>query len=290
MKSMTGYAKVEKVSEKFKVSCEIKTLNSKGLDVFVGVPYYLSSKEIKINRIIANRIKRGKAYLRLNVKFLTPVDLNIDYVMAKSYFESLESLREQLGIQNLLSVGDLLIFKEIFRGDFSDEVVEELWEFSESVILDTLKRLVDEREKEGQKLFVELNDMIQKMKEIVESISSLSFKLKGEIAKKIRENVEEILPEKVELDVNQFETAVALIADKADIREEIARLKSHLTRLEELIRSDEPVGTLLNFLTQEVHREFNTILSKSRMLEITNYALEGKYINSQLKEQVQNIE
>jgi len=81
-----------------------------------------------------------------------------------------------------------------------------------------------------------------------------------------------------------------LIADRADIREEIVRLKSHLKRMEELIESDEPVGTLLNFLTQEVHREFNTVLSKSRLLEISNFALEGKYINSQLKEQVQNLE
>ncbi|HCF37981.1 MAG TPA: hypothetical protein DER56_02740, partial [Thermosipho africanus] len=73
-------------------------------------------------------------------------------------------------------------------------------------------------------------------------------------------------------------------------REEIERLKSHIDRMKELLLKDEPVGMLFNFLTQEVHREFNTILSKSRMLEISNLALEGKYINSQLKEQIQNVE
>ncbi|MCD6105329.1 MAG: DUF1732 domain-containing protein, partial [Thermosipho sp. (in: Bacteria)] len=109
-------------------------------------------------------------------------------------------------------------------------------------------------------------------------------------AQKIKENINEILPDNVELDTNQFETAVALIADRADIREEIVRLKSHLKRMEELLESNEPVGTLLNFLTQEVHREFNTILSKSRMIEISKLAIDGKYINSQLKEQVQNLE
>jgi uncharacterized protein (TIGR00255 family) len=132
--------------------------------------------------------------------------------------------------------------------------------------------------------------MILNMKEIVEKIEKYAETLKETIAQKIKENVNEILPDNVELDINQFETAVALIADRADIREEIVRLKSHLKRMEELLESEEVVGTLLNFLTQEVHREFNTILSKSRLVEISNLALEGKYINSQLKEQVQNLE
>ncbi|ANQ53234.1 hypothetical protein BG95_01675 [Thermosipho sp. 1063] len=290
MKSMTGYSKLEKVSEKYKVYCEIKTLNSKGLDISVSIPYYLSSKEIRINQIISNYLKRGKVHLRIGVKFLVPISLNVDFAMAKSYFETLEGLRESLGIQNLLSLSDLLIFREIFRGDLDDEVIEELWDFVKNIIVETLEKLVEERKKEGEKLFVDINKMVLRLKKIVENISKLSLDLKEVIAKKIRENVEEILPNNIEMDVNQFETAVALIADKADIREEISRLNSHIDRMQELILKDEPVGTLLNFLTQEVHREFNTILSKSRMLEITNLALEGKYVNSQLKEQIQNIE
>jgi len=290
LKSMTGYAKVEKFSEKFRVSCEVKSLNSKGLDINVSLPYYLSSKEIEITKIISSFLTRGKVNVRINVKFLTPVNLSIDYVMAKSYYDTLEGVRESLGIQNSIVLGDLLNFREIFRGDIEDEVVEELWNFTKEVLSSSLEMLVEERKKEGQKICKDIENMVNKIEEITLNIEKVASDMKEEIAKKLRESVEEILPENVEMDTNQFETAVALIADKADIREEIERLKSHIDRMKELLLKDEPVGMLFNFLTQEVHREFNTILSKSRMLEISNLALEGKYINSQLKEQIQNVE
>lgn len=290
LKSMTGYSKVENIDENYKITCEIKSLNSKGLDIGVSIPYFLNSKEILISKIVSEYLKRGRVHIKINVKFLKPIEMNLDFAMAKSYYESLEELRESFGIQTPTKLSDLLVFKEVFRTDFDDEEIERLWNVVEIVLRKALKELVKEREKEGKKLQIDIKNMISKMNEIVNNIENVSQNLKDVIAQKIKDNIEEILPDNVELDINQFETAVALIADRADIREEIVRLKSHLKRMEELIESDEPVGTLLNFLTQEVHREFNTILSKSRLLEISNFALEGKYINSQLKEQVQNLE
>ncbi|MDK2886207.1 MAG: hypothetical protein PWP54_765 [Thermosipho sp. (in: thermotogales)] len=287
---MTGYSKVENIDENYKITCEIKSLNSKGLDIGVSIPYFLNSKEILISKIVSEYLKRGRVHIKINVKFLKPIEMNLDFAMAKSYYESLEELRESFGIQTPTKLSDLLVFKEVFRTDFDDEEIERLWNVVEIVLRKALKELVKEREKEGKKLQIDIKNMISKMNEIVNNIENVSQNLKDVIAQKIKDNIEEILPDNVELDINQFETAVALIADRADIREEIVRLKSHLKRMEELIESDEPVGTLLNFLTQEVHREFNTILSKSRLLEISNFALEGKYINSQLKEQVQNLE
>lgn len=290
LKSMTGYSKIENVDENYKITCEIKSLNSKGLDISISLPYYLNSKEILISKVISEYLKRGRVQVKINVRFLKPVDMNLDFAMAKSYYDSLESLRESFGIQTPTKLSDLLIFKEIFKTDIDDEEIEHLWISVEKVLKMSLEKLVDERKKEGEKLEVDIKNMILNMKEIVEKIEKYAENLKETIAQKIKENVNEILPDNVELDINQFETAVALIADRADIREEIVRLKSHLKRMDELLETEEVVGTLLNFLTQEVHREFNTILSKSRMVEISNLALEGKYINSQLKEQVQNLE
>ena len=290
LKSMTGYSKIENVDENYKITCEIKSLNSKGLDISVSLPYYLNSKEILISKVISEYLKRGRVHVKINVKFLKPVDMNLDFAMAKSYYDSLEELRESFGIQTPTKLSDLLVFKEIFRTDIDDEEIEQLWTSVENVLRVALQKLAKEREKEGEKLQVDIKSMILKMKKIVDKIENFAKDLKEIIAQKIKENINEILPDNVELDTNQFETAVALIADRADIREEIVRLKSHLKRIEELLESNEPVGTLLNFLTQEVHREFNTILSKSRMIEISKLAIDGKYINSQLKEQVQNLE
>lgn len=290
LKSMTGYSKIENVDENYKITCEIKSLNSKGLDIGVSLPYYLNSKEILISKVISEYLKRGRIHVKINVRFLKPVEMNLDFAMAKSYYDSLEELRESFGIQTPTKLSDLLVFKEIFRTDIDDEEIEQLWTSVEKVLRVSLEKLVKEREKEGEKLQVDIKSMILKMKKIVDKIENFAKDLKEIIAQKIKENINEILPDNVELDTNQFETAVALIADRADIREEIVRLKSHLKRMEELLESNEPVGTLLNFLTQEVHREFNTILSKSRMIEISKLAIDGKYINSQLKEQVQNLE
>jgi len=287
---MTGYSKIENVDENYKITCEIKSLNSKGLDISVSLPYYLNSKEILISKVISEYLKRGRIHVKINVRFLKPVEMNLDFAMAKSYYDSLEELRESFGIQTPTKLSDLLVFKEIFRTDIDDEEIEQLWTSVENVLRVALQKLVKEREKEGEKLRVDIKSMILKMKKIVDKIENFAKDLKEIIAQKIKENINEILPDNVELDTNQFETAVALIADRADIREEIVRLKSHLKRMEELLESNEPVGTLLNFLTQEVHREFNTILSKSRMIEISKLAIDGKYINSQLKEQVQNLE
>lgn len=290
LKSMTGYSKIENVDENYKITCEIKSLNSKGLDISVSLPYYLNSKEILISKVISEYLKRGRIHVKINVRFLKPVEMNLDFAMAKSYYDSLEELRESFGIQTPTKLSDLLVFKEIFRTDIDDEEIEQLWTSVENVLRVALQKLAKEREKEGEKLQVDIKSMILKMKKIVDKIENFAKDLKEIIAQKIKENINEILPDNVELDTNQFETAVALIADRADIREEIVRLKSHLKRMEELLEADEPVGTLLNFLTQEVHREFNTILSKSRMIEISKLAIDGKYINSQLKEQVQNLE
>jgi len=287
---MTGYSKIENVDENYKITCEIKSLNSKGLDISVSLPYYLNSKEILISKVISEYLKRGRIHVKINVRFLKPVEMNLDFAMAKSYYDSLEELRESFGIQTPTKLSDLLVFKEIFRTDIDDEEIEQLWTSVENVLRVALQKLAKEREKEGEKLQVDIKSMILKMKKIVDKIENFAKDLKEIIAQKIKENINEILPDNVELDTNQFETAVALIADRADIREEIVRLKSHLKRMEELLESNEPVGTLLNFLTQEVHREFNTILSKSRMIEISKLAIDGKYINSQLKEQVQNLE
>ncbi|SHH32652.1 TIGR00255 family protein [Thermosipho atlanticus DSM 15807] len=289
-KSMTGYSKLDYYDTNYKITCELKTLNSKGLDIHISLPYYLSSKEVLIAKIVSNFISRGRVSVKLNVRFLKPININLDFAMAKSYYDNLEELRESLGIQKPIKLSDLLMFKELFRTDIEDEEIEKLWVTVEVVLKKTLEKLLEERKSEGEKLSADIKNMLVRLEEIVSKIEFYAKDLKNVIAQRIKENVQDILPENIELDMNQFETAVALIADRADIREEIVRLKSHLNRMKELLNSDGPIGTLFNFLTQEVHREFNTILSKSRMLELSDLAIEGKFTNSQLKEQIQNLE
>lgn len=289
-KSMTGYWKSQNIIEDYKITCEVKTLNSKGLNIDVSLPFFLNSKELDAISKVKEYITRGKVNVRIWVKFVKPTQVNIDYSLVRTYYDILSDIRENLGIPAPVDLSHLLNFKELFQLEFSCEEIESVWKIVNDVLDKVLKKVVEERRIEGNKLAVDLAEMISKMKIIVNKISENADKVPQYIAERIRSNIREILPEDMEINRELFENALALAADKADIREEITRLESHLQRLDELLKKDESIGDMLNFLSQEVLREFNTILSKSRLLEINNLALEGKYLVSQFKEQIMNIE
>ncbi|MGC8819852.1 MAG: YicC/YloC family endoribonuclease [Fervidobacterium sp.] len=289
-KSMTGYAKIQKILEDYKITCEVKSLNSKGFNVDVSLPYFLNSKELDTIAKVREYISRGKVSVRIWVKFIKPVQLSIDYSLVKTYYDMLSEIRENLGIPVPVELSHLLNFRDIFQFEFSTEEIESTWNVVVKVLEEALKKVVGERKIEGEKLTKDLLSMNEKMKTILSSIRERADEVPKYVAERIRTNIREILPEDVEINKELFENAAALIADRADIREEITRLESHLQRVDELLDKDEPVGDMLNFLSQEIQREFNTILSKSRSLIISNLALEGKYVISQFREQIMNIE
>ncbi len=300
LKSMTGYAKIQEISELCKVSCEVKTLNSKSLNVEVNLPNYLFSKELEIISLVKEFINRGKVQIKLSIKFLRPLSINIDLNLIESYYKVLSEIHDNFDIPAPIDMSNLLFFRDAFQMELSNEDIESLWTVVKPVIEKTLEKVVDERIKEGERLEKDIHKMTEEIKKVVEHIERESTELpkvyaeklrkKKVYAEKLRKNIRELLPEGVELDTNLLENAVALVADKADIREEIVRIKSHLAKVEECMKSSEPCGDMLNFLAQEFNREFNTILSKSKLNSITDLALKGKFISSQFKEQIQNIE
>ncbi|MFN3691270.1 MAG: YicC family protein [Fervidobacterium sp.] len=289
-KSMTGYGKLQNVIDDYKITCEVKALNSKGLNVEVFLPFFLNSKELDAISMVKKFISRGKVSVRIWVKFIKPTHVNIDYSLMKTYYDMLSDIRENLGIPAPVDLSHLLNFRELFIFEFSNEEIDRVWNAVSNVLEEVLKSVVEEKQLEGNKLALDLLEMNNKMKEIVSEISKNADKVPQYIAERIRTNIKEILTEDIEINRELFENALAIAADKADIREEITRLQSHLQRVDDLLKKDEPVGDMLYFLSQEIHREFNTVLSKSRLLEINNLAIEGKYLVSQFKEQIMNIE
>ncbi len=289
-RSMTGYAKIQKVLEDYKVTCEVKTLNSKGLAIDVSTNYFLNSKELDVISKVKEYISRGKVSVRIWVKFIKAVQVSVDYSLLKTYYDALSDIRENLNIPVPVELSHLLSFRDAFQFDIGNEEVEEAWQRAKVVLDEVLQEVVKERKIEGEKLTKDLLNMVEKMQNVVDKINERAEEIPKVVAERIRSNAKELLPDDVELNRELFESAVALIADRADIREELVRLDSHLKRTRELLTKDESVGDMLNFISQEMLREFNTILSKSRFTDITNFALEGKYIVSQFKEQIMNIE
>jgi uncharacterized protein (TIGR00255 family) len=288
---MTGFSRVEKVSGPYQFRVEMKSLNSKGLNIINQLPGYLSMKEIELNNLVQEYVSRGKVQTRVQVKFLEPPKvLEIDKNVVRAYYSMLDEIVGELSLPEPVKLSDLLNFREVFRIELSDEEIENIWNHLVPILREALEKLVEERKKEGQKIGADLKRILEDLSSRVEEIEKISDQLPALYREKIKEEVEKILPQDVSVKEDILENHVAFMATKVDIREEITRLRSHIKRSLELIESDEPVGMNLDFLGQEMLRELNTILSKSISGEITSLALEGKVLVSQFREQIQNVE
>jgi uncharacterized protein (TIGR00255 family) len=288
---MTGFSRVEKVSGPYHFRVEVKSLNSKGLNIINQLPGYLSMKEIELNNLVQEYVSRGKVQTRVQVKFLEPPKvLEIDKNVVRAYYSMLDEIVGELSLPEPVKLSDLLNFREVFRIELSDEEIENIWNHLVLILREALEKLVEERKKEGQKIGADLKRILEDLSSRVEEIEKISDQLPALYREKIKEEVEKILPQDVSVKEDILENHVAFMATKVDIREEITRLRSHIKRSLELIESDESVGMNLDFLGQEMLRELNTILSKSISGEITSLALEGKVLVSQFREQIQNVE
>ncbi|RKX50517.1 MAG: YicC family protein [Thermotogae bacterium] len=291
MKSMTGYASIENVGKSCKVKVETKSLNSKYLSLDLSIPPFLSPYEIHIHNTVRKYVRRGKIQIRVRVVFLEPPKgITVDFGLLRSYHEALESINAALSLPEPVKLEDLLRFKDIIRFDISEEDLEEVWNVVEPTLEKALEKLVEDRKREGEKLKRDLLSILDDLEEKITRIEESSQNLPILYREKLMENFEEILPNNVDVNMKIFENALAVSLIKADIREEIARLKSHHQKARKLLENDDSVGLHLDFLAQEFLREFNTILAKSILKEITDAALEGKILVSQFREQVQNVE
>ncbi len=291
MKSMTGYARVVETLDEYEITIEIKTLNSKYLNVSLSAPAFLAPCELDMNDIVRDYIKRGKVNIKVYLRFLSPPKgISIDKALAKAYHEALENLTIELGIPEPVKLEDLLRFKDVVRFEPTEDEIDKMCSCVLKVLKKALDKVIISREEEGEKLSKFLEEILDSMRDRLEKIERLSKDLIGYYAENLRENVKKIVPEDIVIDENIIETVIAVLAERADIKEEIDRLKSHISRAKALLRSDEPVGAELDFLAQEMLREFNTILSKSKMVDISDLAIDGKVLVNSFREQVQNVE
>lgn len=290
-KSMTGYAKTERVLNEYRISCELKALNSRYLNVELSCPSFLSSREIDFTKLVQRYVKRGKVSLKLLVEFLAPPAqaLHIDFGLAKLYYDGLEDLVTRLGIPEPVNLDHLLRFRELIRFELPQEQEEQLWETCKKVLEETLQKLDLERMREGKNLSEHLLKIVEDLSQIVENMRQIALQIKPALKEKLSKNVEQLLSN-VQIDPALLESIVALNVQKLDVREEIDRLESHLGKAKELLDSDDAVGNHLDFLAQEMLRELNTVLSKSEDGRLIELGLRGKVLVSQFREQLQNLE
>lgn len=290
--SMTGFGRGEHSSSGYQVTVEIKTLNSRYLDISVRMPQSIQDKEIKLKESVQKELSRGKVNLNINVdrtKSAGP-DIKLNEDLVKSYSSILRSLRSVGNIDEPVTVRDLLQFNDIFETRKEDEEeVRTIWNCTENALATALKNLNIMRRNEGQELKGDLSNLIKGISKLLSEVTEISDKRAPEVREKLQVRIQKMISEE-QIDPDRMEMEIALLVDKMDINEEVVRLQSHLKFFLEALEAEEPVGRRLNFLCQEINRELNTIGSKANDSKVAHHIVLGKEKLEQIREQVQNIE
>ena len=284
--SMTGFGEASKIVNEITVIVDIRSLNSRFLDLRFRLPKQIESLEEKINKKVREYCKRGRITVSISLEKSNNKlknKLELDEIRFEKYKNLIESINSQynynLQLTDLVDVRDLLVSQQ--TADLSDAEVL-------SVLDKALYNLNDMRSIEGKALAIDMNIRIKNMKKILKKIRRIteknSSKLKNQYQKKIKS-----MMEGTSIDDSKIVMEAVVLAEKADVTEECVRCESHLDQITDLVSNHDVVGKRLNFLLQEVLREINTIGSKSPDLNTINNVVDLKEETEKVKEQAQNI-
>jgi len=286
---MTGYARVEKALRGVNAFVELKTVNSKYLNVDINIGDAFSELEMRASRFIKENLKRGTVRAKIDISLADSDDLlQPDYGIASSIFNSLKTIKDRFELAGEVSVDSMARFKEIFRSRPSEDLADKIWSVIEELLIEALDQLNADREREGQNLALAMSEYLNRLEVIANELLTSSEDMVLYYRDFLKKRIETIF--EGQFDENRLEQEVALLAERADISEEIVRLHYHLKSFRGVMRTDKESGVQMDFICQEMHRELSTIASKSKKLAITNLSIEGRTLVNKLREQVQNIE
>ena len=291
MKSMTGYGMALLKSENYMTKVEVKSVNSRYLELNLRVPKDFMAIEDKIRQIIKSKLKRGKVDLYLSYDVTSPdlQELSLNKDLAKAYYRDMEDLRNMLEIDEKITLRDIVLLEGVLKKSSTNETDKELLSQVLKTVEEAVENLDEMRKVEGENLKLDLENKIVNVKELVGEIKTLAPKVIEENEKKFTENIYERLKEE-DLDLPRLTTELAIMADKLSIDEEITRLTSHISQFNGIIKDKDSIGRKLDFLLQEFNREANTIGSKTTSSEILKLVVSLKSEIEKIREQIQNIE
>lgn len=290
--SMTGFGRGDASSDGISVTVELKTVNSRYLDISMRLPQSLQERELDLKELLQEHVERGKlnVSIRVDKSDMGEPEITFNENLVQGYKKMLNDLKEAADIDEPITLKSFLQFNDIFESREQDEETKELiWELTCTAAESAAEELKKMRLQEGTQLE---NDLVQRVNHIEEMLNIIQEKVKGR-SKQVKEDLLERINDLVEndkIDPDRLEMEVAVLVDKMDITEEIVRTQSHIKFFRKAVKNDETVGRRLNFLSQEINREINTIGSKANDSEISQYVVQAKESLEQIREQVQNVE
>jgi uncharacterized protein (TIGR00255 family) len=288
--SMTGYGSGSAQKDDASISVEIRTVNHRFLDLHIRLSREFVFLEGEIQQMVRSALDRGRVDINVTIQNEGLSTFQVNYSLVRSYIEAADRLRDELKIQDSLDLKTLLSLPGVLQNKDSAQpdagILPDLIKRSIQEALDGVLRM---RHQEGEALHTDMLRNLSSIKESAQHIHILNTNSTAEYLQKLRDRLTQLLTQGG-IDPQRLAQEAALIADKCDISEEIARLDSHITQYHALMDAKEKAGKKLDFLLQEMQREANTILSKSGNLEVTGHAIAIKTDIEKLREQVQNVE
>ena len=289
--SMTGFGRGEAASGGIAVAVEMRSVNSRFLEVASRLPRSLTLRENEIKELIRTKISRGKINLIVTVERQAngQLPLKVNVSAAKAYYRLLNQLKKAVKLRESVRLEHLLQFSEILEQQETEDTDDREWEVTQQAIGRALQELGNMRLKEGGQLEADFRVRVAFLTERIDQIEKLSREQVPQERARLRERISSLL-EHEPVDEGRLELEVALLADKLDVTEECVRFRSHNKFFLEVLTTGESAGRKLNFLIQEMNRETNTIGSKSSSTEIAHLVVSMKEELEKIREQLQNIE
>jgi len=287
---MTGYGVGRVKAEDGECLAEIKSLNNKYCDINIKNNFQSLEIEQKMEKLIKNKVSRGKINILVKVENygLTEEKIILNEDIADSYYKNLETLKKKYKLKGEISIDSMLKFKDIFR-IIKEEESTKIWVMVEKATNLALDSLLKMRGREGKVLVTDIRKRVKKIQKLIGKVEKFSKSSPIDYKDKLLNKIKNLI-DGLNVDEGRIELEAAIFAEKTDITEEIIRLKSHLIQFDDLLNSQESVGRKMDFLTQEINREINTIGSKTNDIEVTSLVVLVKSELEKIREQARNIE
>lgn len=290
MRSMTGFGRASRSTEEMNLVVEIKTVNSRYLDLNLRVPRELHSMEQKLRKEVQSHLDRGRVELHFELHPKSGNHHDLNEALVENYLSVAEKVRS-LGAKGELDVSSVLQLPGVFVPREVELSPEGILEKILEALREALEKVVSTRSNEGAALKKDFQDRLEKLMKLTDRIAEQAEQILEYYREKLKKRVEKLTQDQ-HVDENRLAQEILHYADRSDIAEEITRLRSHVTQFQEYLSGseDEAIGRRLDFISQEMGREMNTILSKSPLPAISELAVEGKTEIEKIREQVQNVE
>lgn len=290
--SMTGYGRAEKSAKGLTVVAEVRSVNSRYLEVSSRLPRTLSARENDIKELVKSKLLRGKISIALSLveENGSEIAVSLNTAAAKAYYKLLNDLKKAIKSRETVTLEHVLKFPEVLEPLGVDGDDEKEWETAKQALLSALDGAVEMRRQEGEELRKDLKARVRQIDATLDMIDKLATGRVAEEKARLQERIAVLVADPAVIDAKRMELEISILADRLDVTEECVRFRSHNKFFLHGLEHEEGSGRKLNFLTQEMNREANTIGSKANNAEIAHHVVGIKEELEKIREQLQNIE